>query len=156
MTETKVFAIDTLDALPAYVGREVAVSPWFPILQDRVTRFAEVTEDNQWIHVDPERARRESPYGTTVAHGYLTLSLLPCLASGCIRVGGVRMGVNYGLNRVRFVSPVRVGDSIRARFTLRAADPVPGGMQVVWHAVVEVGGSDKPACVAEMVSRRYV
>lgn len=152
----QMFEADSLDSLPAHIGQELAVSDWFPITQERVTRFAEVTEDLQWIHTDPERAQRESPYGTTIAHGYLTLSLLPRLSQACIVLRGVRMGVNYGLNRVRFMAPVRVGERIRARFTLLSCDPLPGGAQLVWRATVEVEGADKPACVAEMVARRYL
>jgi acyl dehydratase len=128
--------------------------------QQRVTRFAEVTEDMQWIHVDEARAQRESPYGGTIAHGYLTLSLMPRLTNATIAIGGVRMGVNYGLNRVRFMAPVPVGRRIRARFTLLACEPLAGGglekaAQVIWQATVEVEGADKPACIAELVSRRY-
>lgn len=150
------FEADGLDALATRVGEQLAVSDWLPITQERVNRFAEVTGDLQWIHIDEARARRESPYGTTIAHGYLTLSLLPGLSQGCIEVRGTRMAVNYGLNRVRFMAPVRVGDRIRAGFTLQACEALPGGgAQVVWQATVDVEGSDKPACVAEMVSRRY-
>jgi len=151
---------ESLGALQPEVGKELAVSDWFDIRQDRVTRFAEDTEDRQWIHIDPDRASRESPYGGTIAHGYLTLSLLPYLANSCIRLGGVRMAVNYGLNRVRFMSPVLVGKRIRARFKLLACDALgqdvaSGGAQVIWQATVEVEGIDKPACVAEVISRRY-
>ncbi|MBA4195703.1 MAG: dehydratase [Comamonadaceae bacterium] len=150
------FEAESLDALTARVGEELAVSDWLPITQERINRFAEVTGDLQWIHIDAERARRESPYGTTIAHGYLTLSLLPGLSQGCITVHGTRMAVNYGLNRVRFMAPVRVDDRIRARFTLQSVEALPdGGAQVIWQALVEVEGSSKPACVAEMVARRY-
>lgn len=150
------FECPSLAALSARVGEELAVSDWVTITQERVNGFAELTGDHQWIHVDAERARRESPYGTTVAHGYLTLSLLPGLSQGCIVLHGTRMAVNYGLNRVRFMAPVRIGAAIRARFTLLAVEDLPGdGAHVVWQALVEVQGSDKPACIAEMVSRRY-
>ena len=150
-----IFEIDGLDALPLLVGKEVGVSDWLVMDQDRITRFAEVTEDLQWIHLDADRAKRESPYGRTIAHGYLTLSVLPRLFNSCIALRGARMGVNYGLNRVRFMAPVCVEDRIRARFSLLSCEPITGGVQVVWKAAVEVEGGDKPACVAEMVSRRY-
>lgn len=152
----KLFVAETLEELRAQTGQELAVSDWMGIMQERITRFADVTQDMQWIHVDVDRARRESPYGTTIAHGYLTLSLLPALANACITVRGVRMGVNYGLNRVRFMAPVPAGSRIRARFTLQQYKTLPGGAEVVWQATVEVEGASKPACVAELVSRRYV
>lgn len=151
----QLFDADSMNVLPEQLGKELAESDWFLMTQERVTRFAEVTEDLQWIHIDEERARRESPYGTTVAHGYLTLSLLPRLFKACVALGPVRMAVNYGLNRVRFMAPVRVGDRIRARFRLQSFEPLPGGAQIVWKAIIDVEGVDKPACVAEMVSRRY-
>lgn len=151
----RLFEADSMNVLPEQLGKELAESDWILITQERVTRFAEVTEDLQWIHIDDERARRESPYGTTVAHGYLTLSLLPRLFKACVTLGPVRLAVNYGLNRVRFMAPVRVGDRIRARFTLQSFEPLPGGAQIVWKATIDVEGVDKPACVAEMVSRRY-
>lgn len=149
------FQSPDLQDLARHVGKTLAVSDWLNITQERIDRFADVTEDHQWIHIDAERARRESPYGTTVAHGYLTLSLLPALAQNCVTVHGTSMTVNYGLNRVRFTSPVKAGARIRAHFTLQSCDAIPGGAQLVWHAKVEVEGSDRPACVAEMVSRRY-
>jgi acyl dehydratase len=152
----QVFKADSLNVLGEQIGKELAQSDWILITQERVTRFAEVTEDMQWIHIDEERARRESPYGTTVAHGYLTLSLLPRLFMDCITLGPTRMAVNYGLNRVRFMAPVRVGDRIRARFTLQSFELLPGGAQIVWKATIDVEGVEKPACVAEMVSRRFV
>ena len=151
------FEAMNLDELAHHVGKTLAVSDWLIISQERINQFAEVTGDLQWIHLDAERARRESPYGTTIAHGYLTLSLLPALSQSCISVHGTAMSVNYGLNRVRFMAPVRVNARIRAHFTLQAFENLPGGgAQVIWQAQVEVEGSDKPACVAEMVSRRYV
>lgn len=137
------------------VGQEIGVSDWLPIEQDRVDAFAEVTGDRQWIHVDAERARRESPFGGPIAHGYLTLSLLAKFAGECIAVQGVRLAVNYGLNRVRFAAPVRVGSRVRARFVLAAVEDIAGGAQMVWQATIEIEGSDKPACVAEMVTRWY-
>jgi acyl dehydratase len=123
--------------------------------QARVNAFAEVTGDRQWIHVDVERARRESPFGAPIAHGYLTLSLLAKFAGECIAVDGIKLAVNYGLNRVRFAAPVKVGSRVRARFVLAAVEDIPGGAQMLWQATVEIEGSDKPACVAEMVTRWY-
>ena len=139
----------------ARVGQEVGVSDWMLIDQERVNAFAEVTGDQQWIHVDVERARRESPFGGPIAHGYLTLSLLAKFASECFEVGGIKLAVNYGLNRVRFASPVKVGSRVRARFILAEVDDIPGGAQMVWQAVIEIEGGDKPACAAEMVTRWY-
>jgi acyl dehydratase len=138
------------------IGEEIAVAEWLEIDQARVNAFADATGDHQWIHVDAERARRESPFGGPIAHGFLTLSLLAKFAGECIAVDGVRLAVNYGLNRVRFASPVRVGARIRARFVLGAVDDIPGGAQIVWQATVEIEGGAKPACVAEMLTRWYL
>jgi acyl dehydratase len=137
------------------VGRELAVSPWLTITQERIDRFAEATGDRQWIHVDPERAAKESPFGATIAHGYLTLSLVPHMMAQALPAPRARMSLNYGLNRVRFTAPVRSNDRIRTRFTLAAVRDVPGGLQLTWHAVVEIEGQHKPACVVEMIARRY-
>lgn len=135
-------------------GQEIGVSDWLQIDQKRIDLFAEATDDHQWIHVDSERAAT-GPFGATIAHGYLTLSLLASLMRSVYRVEEARMGVNYGLNRVRFPSPVPVGARIRARVTLKAVDDIQGGIQATWSIVVEIDGSDKPACVAESVSRLY-
>ena len=123
--------------------------------QPRVDAFAEVTGDHQWIHVDVERAKRESPFGGPIAHGYLTVSLLAKFAGECIAVDGIKLAVNYGLNRVRFAAPVKVGSRVRARFVLAAVEDIAGGAQMLWQATVEIEGSEKPACVAEMVTRWY-
>lgn len=147
---------ESLDSLRGLLGKELAVSDWLAIDQDRVNGFAEVTGDHQWIHVDDERAKRESPFGGTIAHGYLTLSLLAKFASDSIRIHGVRMGLNYGLNRVRFTSPVRVGSRVRARFELKDWAEIQGGAQLTWTATVDIEGRDKPACIAEMLSRWYL
>ena len=141
--------------LETYVGREVAVSDWFDVTQERINLFAEATEDRQWIHIDPERAARESPFKETIAHGFLTLALLTELGKRAMSVGGVSMGINYGLNRVRFVSPVPAGSHIRGRFTLAAVEQISGGMQATWKVTVERDGSDKPCCVAEWLVRYY-
>jgi acyl dehydratase len=145
-----------IDDAKARQGEEIGVSDWMDVDQERVDTFAQVTGDQQWIHVDVERAKRESPFGGPVAHGYLTLSLLSKFALECIQVEGIKLAVNYGLNRVRFASPVRVGSRIRARFVLGGVDDIEGGAQLVWRATVEIEGNDKPACVAEMVVRWYL
>lgn len=138
------------------VGTELGVGDWLEVTQDRINQFAEATGDHQWIHVDPERAA-QGPFGTTIAHGYLTLSLLPALGGGGVPLSGpVKMGINYGLDRVRFITPVRVGSRIRARRKLLEVKPVEGGFQVKTEVTVELEGSDKPACVAESLSRMYV
>jgi len=137
------------------VGQEVVVSAWLEITQERIDRFADATEDRQWIHVDAARARRESPFQTTVAHGFLTLSMLSLLLNSSIKFGAAKMGVNYGFNRLRFTAPVPAGSRVRGRFTLRALEEIEGGVQTTWAVVVEREGSDKPCLVAEWVTRRY-
>ena len=147
--------IPSLMELETYLGREVAVSDWFDVTQERINMFAEATEDRQWIHTDPERAAGESPFKETIAHGFLTLSLLSVLGKSAMSVEGVRMGINYGLNRVRFVSPVPAGSRIRGRFTLAAVEQISGGTQATWKVTVEREGSEKPCCVAEWLVRYY-
>ncbi len=137
------------------IGQEIVVSEWMEITQERIDRFAGATEDHQWIHVDVERARRESPFQTTVAHGFLTLSMLSRLLNSSIKFGTAKMGVNYGFNRLRFTAPVPSGSRLRGRFTLRALEEIEGGVQTTWAVVVEREGSDKPCLVAEWVTRRY-
>lgn len=147
-----------LSRLRSQIGEETYVGEWVAVDQERIDRFAEATGDHQWIHVDVERAKRESPFGAPVAHGYLTLSLLPMLtaaAAGKSRFAGVKLSVNYGLNRVRFPSPVRAGSRIRARSTVQEVCEVTGGLQIVRLVTVDIEGQDKPACVAESVSRLY-
>ncbi|MDP1611763.1 MAG: MaoC family dehydratase [Sulfuritalea sp.] len=139
----------------ARLGQEIGVSDWMLIDQERVSAFAKVTGDEQWIHVDVERAKRESPFGGPIAHGYLTVSLLAKFAGECIAAEGIKLAVNYGLNRVRFASPVKVGSRVRARFVLAELEEISGGAQIVWKATIEIEGNDKPACVAEMVTRWY-
>ncbi|WP_372658410.1 MaoC family dehydratase [Hydrogenophaga sp.] len=146
---------ETLADLAACVGQEVAVSDWLTITQERVNQFAEATGDLQWIHVDVEKARA-GPFGGPIAHGFLTLSLLPAFFDSALAVRQSRMGVNYGLNKVRFTSPVPVGSRLRARLTLLAATPIESdGLQLTWSTVVEREGADKPVCVAESLVRRY-
>ena len=147
--------IASLAALKELIGQEVAVSKWIEITQERVNQFAEATGDRQWIHVDVERSRKESPFGGTVAHGFLTLSLLPKLMESAIVMPDVKMAVNYGLNKVRFPAPVPVGSRLRARIKLLTVDDIPGGAQVSWEVTMEREGSEKPVCVAESIARRY-
>ena len=149
--------LDSTDSLKELVGQELSVTDWFQVTQERIQQFADATLDHQWIHVDVERARRESPFRSPIAHGFLTLSLLPHFMHEAIQIKqGVRMGVNYGLNRVRFVSPVRAGSNIRARIALQSIkDVAPNAVEVIFHATVEVEGSEKPGCVAEWVARYY-
>ena len=147
--------IASLNELKGLVGQEVAVSEWIEISQDRVQMFADATGDHQWIHLDVARSRAESPYGGTIAHGFLTLSLLPMLMERSIRMTDVRMGVNYGLNKVRFPAPVPVGSRLRARMTLLEVEDIAGGAQVTWQVTIEREGGDKPVCVAESIARRY-
>jgi len=147
-----------IDGIPAFrekVGQEVAVSDWIEVTQARIAEFAQATGDFQWIHVDVERAEKESVYGTTIAHGFLTLSLLPCFLLDAIEMRGVRMGVNYGLNRMRFTGPVPSGARVRARFVLFALEDIKGGVQMTWNVSVEREGEDKPVLVAEWLTRRY-
>ena len=144
----------SLGELEGRVGQEIAVSPWFRIEQDRIDRFADATEDHQWIHVDRERAR-SSPFGGTIAHGFLTLSLLPKLVETSFAVSDRKMGVNYGLNKLRFTAPVPSGSSVRARFTLARFEKLEGGAQLTWNVTVEREGSDKPCLVAEWLIRQY-
>ena len=145
----------TLSELAACVGQEVAVSEWLTITQAQVNQFAEATGDHQWIHVDPEKAKT-GPFGGPIAHGFLTLSLLPKFFESSFAIVQSRMGVNYGLNKVRFTAPVPVGSRLRARMTLLTSEPIDnGGVQMVWQVLVEREGSDKPVCVAESLVRRY-
>jgi acyl dehydratase len=145
---------ETLAGMQALAGQELGSSDWLTIEQDRIDRFAQATGDHQWIHTDPVRAAA-GPFGVTVAHGFLTLSLVPVLSEAAFAVDDVRMGVNYGLNRVRFAAPVRVGSRVRGHFKLLAYEALDGGAQMTVQATVELEGSAKPACVAETVSRRY-
>ncbi|NMM08189.1 MaoC family dehydratase [Polaromonas sp.] len=145
----------TLSDLAACTGQEVAVSDWITITQQQVDLFAEATGDRQWIHVDPEKARA-GPFGGPVAHGFLTLSLLPRFFESSFEILGSRLGVNYGLNKVRFTAPVLVGSRLRARMKLLATEPIDNaGLQMTWQVTVEREGADKPVCVAESLVRRY-
>lgn len=146
---------NTLDELAACVGQEVAVSDWVTITQEQVNRFADATGDHQWIHVDVDRARA-GPFGAPIAHGFLTLSLLPVFFDSAFDIVRAGMGVNYGLNKVRFTAPVPVGSRLRARMTLVSAEPIDqGGLQMAWGVTVERDGSERPVCIAEALVRRY-
>jgi acyl dehydratase len=145
-----------LNELKNFVGREIGVSEWLEVTQERIQQFAEATEDRQWIHLDAERAKRESPYGTTVAHGFLTLSLVSYLMKQAVQIqGGLRMAVNYGLNRVRFPAPVPAGSRIRGRFALAELKELPKGIEAIFSVTVESEGKEKPCCVAEWIVRYY-
>ncbi|MFB8004696.1 MaoC family dehydratase [Nocardia sp. NPDC056000] len=140
------------DQLRAAAGTEIGVSDWFLIDQQRIDRFAEATGDHQWIHVDPERAAA-GPYGRTIAHGFLTLSLVVPMTAQVMTFSAARMAINYGLNKVRFITPVPVGSRIRGRFTLNTVTDIPGGVQAERTVTVEIEGESKPACVAESIAR---
>ena len=149
----KTFA--ALADLVACQGQDVATSDWVQMTQERVGRFADATSDHQWIHVDPDRAR-SGPFGTTIAHGFLTLSLIPHFLETALRVEGLRMVVNYGLNKVRFTAPVPMGSRIRAHLHLMAVQTLePDGLQLSWWITMELEGASKPACVAEALVRYY-
>ena len=146
--------MNSLRDLENRVGEQVGVSPWVEVTQERIDTFAKAIDDFQWIHVDPARAKN-SPFGGTIAHGFLTLSLLSHLAERTFSFSDRRMGVNYGLNRVRFTSPVPAGARVRARFTLAGFEKLDGGVQVTWNAVMEREGQEKPVLVAEWIGRHY-
>jgi acyl dehydratase len=147
--------LQSLSEVPALVGQEVAVSDWMTITQEQVNLFAQATGDHQWIHVDVARAK-EGPFGAPIAHGFLTLSLIPRIFESSIEILDSRMGVNYGLNKVRFPAPVPVGSRLRGRMTLLACEPIDnGGLQMTWQVTIEREGGGKPVCVAESLSRRY-
>jgi acyl dehydratase len=146
---------DGIESMRAAVGEHLGYSDWHVVTQEQVSLFADATGDHQWIHVDPERAVRESPFGGPIAHGYLTLSLAPALLSQVVSVGGVSMGVNYGCNRVRFPAPVPVGSRLRLGAKLLELEDIAGGAQVVMGLTFEVEGKDKPSCVADAVYRYY-
>ncbi|MBI3695928.1 MAG: MaoC family dehydratase [Acidobacteria bacterium] len=148
--------IESIDELRSLVGQQVGESDWFEVTQSRIDAFADATLDHQWIHVDTARAQAESPFGRTIAHGFLTLSLLSHLARQAVKVDvPFKMGINYGLNRVRFPATVPVGSRLRARLALQSLDEQPEHVQIVWAATVEVEGGQKPAMAAEWVVRYY-
>ena len=148
--------VDGVEGVQSLVGRHLGYSEWVTITQEQVNQFADATGDHQWIHVDPERAAKESPFGAAVAHGYLTLSLLPSLMPQIVEVTGFRMSVNYGTDKVRFPAPVPVGSRVRAGAGLDSATAIDGGVQMSVTVTVEVEGASKPSMVATTVSRRYL
>jgi acyl dehydratase len=145
----------TIAELPGLKGTELGTSDWFEVTQERVNTFADATDDHQWIHVDVERAKAESPFGGPIGHGYLTLSLIVPMYSQVLSVSDAKMGVNYGLNKVRFPSPVPVGSKIRLTATLKDVEEIAGGLQLVIGALIEREGGEKPVCIAEVVFRTY-
>jgi acyl dehydratase len=147
--------IDDVRSLRDRIGEEIAVGDWFEVSQARIDRFAEATGDAQWIHVDPVRAAAESPFKTTIAHGFLTMSLLSSLIRDAMTFHGLRMAINYGMNRMRFVAPVPAGSRIRARFTPVSVEDASGSVQVTWQVTIDREHSDKPCCVAEWIVRYY-
>jgi len=148
--------ISSLEELHSLAGQEVAMSDWFEVTHERINLFADATGDHQWIHIDVERAKTESPYGATIAHGFLTLSLLSQLMSQTVKINlPIKMGVNYGLNKVRFPSAVPAGSKIRARAVLQTLEEIADGWQLVWNITVEREGANKPCCVAEWLVRYY-
>jgi len=147
--------IPDLERLRELTGREIGTSDWLVVSQERIQIFADATGDHQWIHVDPDRAKAETPFGGTIAHGFLTLSLLSALMQNALSIGGVRLAINYGLNRVRFVSPVPAGAQIRARIALAGVGGVEGGVQATWTITVEREHQEKPCLVAEWLVRYY-
>ena len=149
--------LESLQLLKDYVGREIATTDWLLVTQERIRQFAEATGDRQWIHVDPERARRESPYGAAIAHGFLTLSLLSQFLREAIQLpGNVRQTINYGLNRVRFPAPVCAGEKIRARVGLQSCRELPGSVEAVFDIKIETEGAEKPCCAAEWILRYFL
>ena len=146
--------LDGLDEVKAHVGQELGVSDWHLVTQELIDRFAEVTGDDQWIHIDVERAK-QSPFGGTIAHGYYTLSLAPRFSYDMFTFTGFAFGVNYGLNRVRFPAPLPVGERVRMRALLKAVDDIPGGAQITTELTFEREGGEKPVCVAETLARVY-
>jgi acyl dehydratase len=153
MSQARTFA--SLDELRSAVGEELGTSDWLEIDQKRINLFAEATGDHQWIHMNPEKAA-QGPFGTTIAHGYLTLSLIPSFNPELMRVDGVKMGVNYGVNKVRFPAPVPVGSRLRATGQIAEVTEVPGGVQLITRITIEREGGEKPVCVAETVTRFYL
>jgi len=144
----------TIAELKDLLGQEIGLSDWITVTQERIQLFADATNDHQWIHLDVERAKA-GPFGTTIAHGFLTLSLLPEMAASAFGVNETRMGVNYGLNKVRFPAPVPSGSRLRGRFKLVGYEPLEGGAQLTVQVTMEREGSDKPVCIAESIGRRY-
>jgi acyl dehydratase len=148
--------LESLQSLKNYVGREIATTGWLRVTQERISQFAEATGDRQWIHIDPERAQRESPYGATIAHGFLTLSLMSQFMREAMQLpASVKRTINYGLNRVRFPAPVRAGENIRARIRLQSCRELPDSFEAVFDITIEAEGVEKPCCAAEWILRYF-
>lgn len=147
--------IEGPDQLKSLIGKEAGMSDWFEVTQARINQFADATEDHQWIHVDEARAATESPYRSTIAHGFLTLSLLPTMLQQAVELTGFGMKINYGLNKLRFPAPVPVGSRIRARFTITNVTEFEGGVQITWRVMVEADGQAKPCLAADWLTRAY-
>jgi len=148
--------LESLQSLKDYVGREIATTGWLAVTQERIQQFADATEDRQWIHIDPERAQHESPYGAAIAHGFLTLSLMSYFLRDAIQLpSNVRQTINCGLNRVRFPAPVRAGDKIRARVRLQSCRELPDSLEAIFGVTIESEGAEKPCCAAEWILRYY-
>ena len=152
---TDIHVFRNIAEIEAAVGTPVGTSPWIEVTQEMIDAFAEITRDRQWIHIDVERAKRESPFGTPVAHGFLTMSLLSTMAQTTLRTDNVKLSVNYGFEKVRFVSPVPVGSEIRGAFVVGEVKRTPDGAQVTWNVTVEIRGSERPALVAAWLGRIY-
>lgn len=148
-------AFTDIESIRSQLGQEVATSDWLKITQDQINLFAKATGDHQWIHIDPVRALKDSPYGSTIAHGFLTLSLIARFSGECLRNGIAKMAINYGLNKVRFPSPVKVNDRVRAHFVLDSMLEIEGGVQIQWGVTIEIEDKDKPACIAQTLTRWY-
>ena len=149
------FAVDDASTLHNFAGKELGVSDWHLVTQEQLRQFADATGDHQWIHLDAERAKRESPYGAPIAHGFLTLSMISSLMKEAVEIRGARMAVNYGLNRVRFPAPVCVNAKVRGRFGLLAAKKLPDAVEALFSVTVECDDEQKPSCVAEWIVRYY-
>ena len=148
--------LESLQSLKDYIGREIATTGWLAVTQGRIQQFADATDDRQWIHIDPERARHESPYGAAIAHGFLTLSLMSYFLRDAIQLpSNVRQTINCGLNRVRFPAPVRAGDKIRARVRLQSCRELPDSLEAIFDVTIESEGAEKPCCAAEWILRYY-
>jgi len=151
----KAVIFESLSDVKSHIGEEVAFSDWKKIQQSQINAFADSTNDHQWIHSDVTRANKESPYGSTIAHGFLTLSLIPSFLESCIQYPFAKTSINYGLNKVRFPSPVRVDSLVRGRFQIQAIQDIEGGIQLEWLMTIDIQGIEKPACVADMLIRLY-
>ncbi|RJP75036.1 MAG: MaoC family dehydratase [Candidatus Abyssobacteria bacterium SURF_17] len=147
--------IKGIEGLKAMKGKEVGVSDWHTVTQEEINTFAKATHDHQWIHIDPERCKRESPWGQTIAHGYYTISLAPYLLGQMLSVEGVQMGINYGINKLRFPTPLKVGRKVRARAELMEVEDIANGVQATLKMTFEAEGEEKPSCVAEVIYRYY-